>query len=235
MLSDLHICIISHKRPGNIQKTEELLGLHKGLTWYVGENEKEDYSAAGGTIVEGGKLIPSRNHALDDAFKQNKYCVMIEDDLISINHITAYCIPRPITFGLAIKEMYDVLKNTPMHLAGASPTGNAFYYDPHKPLGLKHFILGSFIMVKPTPLRFDDTLELKEDYDYTLQHISKYGGVCRLNYLLPRFRHSTNKGGAVDYRTEELEQSNIAKLKAKWGATISDNPRRKNEILLKVK
>lgn len=209
--------------------------MDKEITWYVGKGESKDYAIAKGNVIESGRLIPSRNRALDDAFKRNKYCLMTEDDLQEIKMANSMKLAVPISFTSAVREMYDVLRNVPLYLAGVSPTGNLFYYDPAKPLGLKHFCVGSLILVKPNPLRFDKNLRLKEDYDYTLQHIAKYGGVCRLNYLLPRFKHLTNMGGAVSYRTEALEQKTIQQLKKKWGASIRDNPRRPNEILLRIK
>lgn len=53
--------------------------------------------------------------------------------------------------------------------------------------------------------------------------------------MLFEFQHYSNKGGAVSYRDEQEEQRNIALLKEKWGTAVRDNPKRKNEILLKIK
>jgi hypothetical protein len=63
------------------------------------------------------------------------------------------------------------------------------------------FIVGDCIAVKPTPLRFDERLALKEDYGFTAAHIEEYGGALRLNWILASFRHRTNPGGAVAIRT----------------------------------
>lgn len=230
----VHVAIISHNRHKNIKKMEELTGIGEKITWYVGVGEAQKYAGVKGKVIEGGKLIPSRNKALDDAFAEDNYCCMIEDDMKKLEIVSGGSVNN-ITFQQAINEMYRVLKDIPLHLAGAAPTPNPFFFNPNKPLGLKHFILGSLILVKPTPLRFDTGLSLKEDYDFTLQHIQKYGGVCRLNYILPSFQHYSNKGGAVNYRTDTLEQETIKYLKQKWKNSIRDNPRRKNEILLHIK
>ena len=77
-------------------------------------------------------------------------------------------------------------------------------------------------------------MTLKEDYDYTLQHIARFGGVVRSNDLLAEYKHYSNTGGAVDVRNSVNEQLNIAYLKSKWGDAIRDNPRRPNEILLSL-
>jgi hypothetical protein len=84
---------------------------------------------------------------------------------------------------------------------------------------------------KPNEIRFDEQLTLKEDYDFTLQHIQKYGTIRYQKYLFT-FQHYSNKGGAVDIRNDKEEQKNIMILKSKWGDKIRLNPKRKNEILI---
>ena len=59
-----------------------------------------------------------------------------------------------------------------------------------------------------------------------ITRFSRYGG------YLNTFKHYSNKGGAVTYRTNNLEQETINYLKQKWGACIKLNPKRENEILL---
>ena len=44
-------------------------------------------------------------------------------------------------------------------------------------------------------------LPRKEDYDYTANHLSHYGQVCRVNRLYVKAIHRTNAGGAVADRT----------------------------------
>ena len=87
------------------------------------------------------------------------------------------------------------------------------------------------LFVKPSEVRFDTQLTLKEDYDFTLQHISRKK-VLRYQKYLFSFKHYSNKGGAVDIRNNEEEQKNIRILKSKWGDKVRLNPKRKNEILI---
>jgi hypothetical protein len=124
------------------------------------------------------------------------------------------------------------LRGTPYKLAGVAPTSNPFYGSTT--LKLRHFIVGDLMLAAPNPLRFDPAFALKEDYDYTCQHLARYGGVVRVDWILASFRHRTNKGGAVDVRTPELEQEAIVRLKEKWPDWIRDNPRRENEVLLRA-
>ncbi|MEK0347050.1 MAG: hypothetical protein QQN44_01815 [Nitrosopumilus sp.] len=235
MMEKIHIAIISHKRPENVEKMEDIIGIPENLNWYVGQNEKKTYKHAQGSVIEVGNLCESRNKAIQIANSEDKYCLQLSDDLKECGMVTASGQLSTPNFTEIIKEMYNILSATPLYLAGVAPTGNLFFYNQLKPIGLKHFILGDLMLIKRNKLRFDEKLSLKEDYDYTLQHIKTYGGVVRLNYILPNFKHRVNKGGAVDRRTDEREQEAIEYLKNKWGSSIRDNPRRKNEILLKIK
>ena len=97
------------------------------------------------------------------------------------------------------------------------------------------FVVGSCCAIKPgSGLYFDTNLKLKEDYDYTAQHIAKFGGVLRCDDLLASFSHYSNSGGAVDIRSDHEERLAIQLLKNKWPEWIKDHPRRRNEVLLRV-
>ena len=224
---------ISHKRSKNVAKMEDLCG---PLTWYVGDGEGEAYRAEGASsVVESGGLCRSRNAILDDAFADGLPAVELSDDLKKIEVVHHAKEKRPATFEDAVGLMFDALETTGTKLCGVAPTSNAFFYNPKKPIHKFAFIVGDMLLVLPSKLRFDEQLRLKEDYDFTLQHIAKFGGVARQNQVLATFAHRTNKGGACDYRTSELEQETIAQLKAKWPGMIRDNKRGKDEILLALR
>lgn len=235
----IHYAIVSNNRPDNVPKMEALMEQVDKIYWYVGKNQIKKYQASAtkkSIFKESGGLVQSRNAALKEAFACDNYCMMLDDDLKKCEMVSTSMKKSEITFSEMAIEIYNVLSASPLKLAGISPTNNLFYYNPKKPLGLKHFIIASCMMVKPCKLYFDKRFRTKEDYDYTLQHIKQFGGVLRLNYLMPVFQHYTNKGGVVDYRTPELEKDSIIKLKKKWGTTIvRDNKLRPNEILINIK
>lgn len=233
-MSGLHVAVISARRPHAVGQMTELAG-SVPLTWYVGEGEADAYRAAGAEhIVEAGALCAARNAALDAAGDRD--CVQLSDDLRSLGwaHGTSRDAVEPLSLTAALRLLRDSLLGSGAWLAGAMPTANPFYSA--KGVQRQHFIVGDLMYVTGgCPLRFDEALRLKEDYDYTLQHLRRYGQVARVGRLLASFTHRTNAGGAVAYRTADTEQNAIAYLKAKWPASIVDNPRRPNEVLLKWK
>ncbi len=228
-----YIGVISHKRPQNVQAMQKICG---PVTWYVGKGEGPAYAAAGAyRVVESGGLCESRNAILDDAFKDDLVAIELSDDLKKLELATDAKTKHVIDFAQAVQAMQEAMDDTGAMLCGVAPTSNAFFFNPKKPVHTSAFVVGDLIMVRPTHLRFDEDLRLKEDYDYTLQHLVTYGLIARANRVLASFQHRTNAGGACDYRTSQLEQQTIAQLKAKWPGLIKDNTRRKDEILLALR
>jgi hypothetical protein len=182
-------------------------------------------------VYETGTLIQSRNAALDMAFKENKICVQLSDDLKKVTTNKNFEDKKQIELDIVIEKMVSVFnKIENVYLMGIPPTSNDFFAK--NKISKNTFCIGDMLFIKPNSLRFDTSLTLKEDYDYTLQHIKKYGNVFRYQKYLFEFEHYKNKGGAVDYRTEKEEQKNIKILFNKWGDKIRLNTKRKNEILI---
>ena len=227
------IAVISAGRPGNVERMHDLIGTDE-IYWYVGPGERAAYTARGADVQAEGGLVECRNLALEDAFAYGAPCIQVSDDLARVEAVHKDGTMKEIAcFEWAAHELLSALREG-VHLAGTAPTNNLFFY-PGRAVDEHKFIVADLIAVAPCPLRFDPAFTLKEDYDYTAQHLAEYGKVARCNRILPTFAHRTNRGGAVAYRNAEMEQRNIARLRAKWGDWIQDNPRRPNEILLRYK
>jgi hypothetical protein len=208
----------------NQQKSKYIFCVKKG--------EKHLYEKYGcQNVIETGSLMQSRNAALNMAFNENKICVQLSDDLKKVTTNKNFSLKKQVDADFAIQELVNLFeKVNGVYLMGIPPTSNDFFA---KSLISKNtFCIGDMLFIKPNDLRFDTALTLKEDYDYTLQHLDKYKNCFRYQKYIFEFEHYKNKGGAVDYRTEEEEQKNIKILFAKWGNKIKLNPKRKNEILI---
>jgi hypothetical protein len=208
-------------------------------TWFVGEGEGDAYRAAGAKhVVESGGLCRSRNAAIDAAQAHGATCLQMSDDLTRIQvavHGEKKVVAENADFWHVVSLIQKGMSQVGAKLGGAAPTNNPFYANVDKPVHPSAFIVGDFLLIeRGCSLRFDETMTLKEDYDYTLQHLMRYGVVARRDDVLLTFQHRTNAGGAVAVRTPALEQENIALLKARWPQFVVDNPRRPNEVLLKM-
>ena len=118
-------------------------------------------------------------------------------------------------------------------LAGVYPNANSGMAMNADPVSTDLFCVGDFLIIEPTAggLRFDERMTLKEDYDFTAQHLAKHGAVARSNRVWVTALHYKNEGGAVADRNDEKEQFNIALLKYKWPGAIAKHPTRgENEV-----
>lgn len=228
--------VISAGRPDAVARmAPHLATVDAPVFWMVPRRDADAYVEAGAeqVLMDPGSLVGARNLALSYAFADDHACVQISDDLKRIRCLEE-CEPTrtgDISLGDVLWHLDGALDYTGyLKLAGCSPTDNLYFAK--EGVSTRKFIVGDLIMVRPTELRFDPNLRLKEDYDFTLQHWATYGGAVRCDYIAPSFSHYTNAGGAVASRTEQLEQETIAYLHAKWPGMLRDNPRRANEILL---
>lgn len=182
------------------------------------------------TVKETGGLMDSRNAALELAFKEDKICVQLSDDIKKVTLNKNFFEPTVVDLDEAIQDIVDKFNKVKgINLLGVPPTDNFFFA---KSIVSKNtFCIGDMLFVKPSDIRFDTQLTLKEDYDFTLQHM-ELGDVIRYQKYLFTFEHYSNAGGAVDVRDNEEEQKNIRILKSKWGDKIRLNPKRENEIIL---
>jgi len=105
-----------------------------------------------------------------------------------------------------------------VHLCGATATPNPFFTKNR--VTHHRFVASGIMLIKPSPIRFDNQFPLKEDYDHTLQHLGMFGKVLRCEDVFFMYSKTKVKGGCVEFRTPELEAIVVARLKAKWGPEL---------------
>merc|ERR1711879_979423 len=132
--------------------------------------------------------------------------------------------------------MLAKMRSSPLKpkLGGVFPSANAAMTMGSMEYATQHFILGDFFVADDSPVRFDESLTLKEDYDFSCSHIAKHGSVLRCNRMLLTVRHYANQGGAVDIRDNagRKEKENIAILQRKWPGVFKHNVKRPSEVLM---
>jgi hypothetical protein len=241
----MYVACVSSNRVANVPAMLEITAPAK-LRWYVGsEADAAAYTAAGADVRFAGPLCAARNAALDDAFTKGVPCVQISDDLKRIQWLddkrgvpgksgfTKYPV-KTMTFLHALGVLETVLEDGFM-LTGVAATNNPGFYPGH-PVSLNKFVVGDLFAAQPSEIRFDPAITLGEDYDYTCQHLQRYGQVARVNRVLATFAHRSNPGGAVDARrgNPDLERENKLRLMSKWPEwLVPNNNRSGNEILLR--
>ena len=249
----LRYYVISKARAANVGPMHALIG-HDAVTWIVPPEDEAAYRENGAVLVATAEgLCAARNTALSDAFVQDCWCVQMSDDIQSISispdERRAPCLdeanrrsgdeglPVPVTPEAAATAVGEEMMKRGTFLGGAYVNNNVGFALNAEAWSSHKFIVGDFMVIRPCSLRFDEKMSLKEDYDYTAQHVDEFGAVTRMNRLFVRAKHYTNKGGAVDVRTAALEQCTINHLTTKWSLRgypklFRLNPTRMNEVIM---
>ena len=224
-------CIVSKGRTFRIKPMEDMV---ENPVWFVPKEELDDYLAEytkGGIVPCESGLSVQRNEALEYCFKQDKICLMLDDDVDGFIHVLNKKEKEDTSFDFAIKELYTQLMNSPFNLGGFTYVTNLFWYNPMKRISTKSALPAQTLMVKPSKPRFDTNLEVSEDTDFSLQHIVEYGGLIQINYLQGDANETrldnkkliykkTMKGGIE--KTVEKQKFASEYLRKKWGNLLKD-------------
>lgn len=228
--------------PSKGRKVETVANLKiKGNPVFIFVNdeiEKREYlkqNLKAEIVVTNTKGITAARNFILDYFGEETKVVQFCDDVKGV-----YRRFGKKTLKLNWKELdklicrgFDMCEKHGTKLFGVYPINNHFFMNGKiSPAG---FIIGTFCGTIVSHLRYDPELALKEDYDFTIKHILEHGKIIRFNNYAVEAKHYGNKGGCVDYRTDELEQMAIVRLMQKYPKFIRRNSRRKNEILLNFK
>ena len=230
------VSVVSAGRPQNVAQMQTLIGTR--ATWYVPRAQFDAYRREGVTALEDQEthgLARARTIAMQDAHAHGQINVQVSDDLRSLKWAVRRgdkVVGEPTTWVAAITALRAALDSTGATLAGVPPTANPFYVNPDAPIRRNVFVIADIMVIPPTTLTFDQGCVPKEDYDFTLAQIAHGGGTVRDDRVLAQFAHYTNKGGLTGIRTDAMEASAVARLKAKWPGALRDNPRRPNEVLI---
>lgn len=225
-------CIPSYKRP--IVKTLEYLPYCKV---FVDESEYDIYKKENpnGIIVPcksgiQGNVSRVRNYILDTEFHNGADAVCIMDD--DILNISRFVPDEKTNFGYNTKiinedqfinfiEHYTLLcDDFGYKLWGVNCNKDSLSYRQSCPFSTTSVILGPFSVHLNNPIRYDEALPLKEDYDLAIQHLNKYRGVLRVNSVHYDCLQSENTGGCATYRNRKREMEQFELLQKKWGSDI---------------
>lgn len=262
--SDFHFAIVSARRTKSEKGLKGIATVAMAFrlggaepTWYVDAESLSEYRALGLKAVVGGRLTPARNMALRDARKQGKVCVQCSDDISqwdyrhgdmakdhSMDAVNAafdaaqQFVISPVTAAkFMLAKMRGAPEETKPRLGGVYCLGSCSRTFGGQPISRRHFVIGDFFVDDRSGIFFEDTLTLKEDYDFTCSHLRKYGSVMRFNRMTIAARHYTNEGGACSVRDAKgiQERKNMAILMTKWPDAIFHHRTRKNEVNLRWK
>jgi len=232
------VFVISARRPMNVIAMSEHFPPNEPVTWVVPAEEAESYEATGAKDIlpvsdpapGSGRyaLSKARNAAITAACGAGELCIQTDDDLrrLKVLSKTGKC---TVTNWPYVRDLLrQEARTSSARLIGVPPSSNT--------LNAKHtrssfgFIIASLMATNTAEVLFDETLPLKEDYDFTCRHLERFGQVSRLNWLVPDYRHYTNRGGAVSFRNIENETETTRRLLKRWPQYLKPHRTREHEL-----
>lgn len=193
----------------------------------VKESEAEEYIKNGNDVVicpdsAQGNLCRVRNWILDNLFNDADCIVILDDDCNSIGRWEEQSNYK--FNGEELQEFCEqqaiLCNDFGFKFWGLNCVTDKGAYREYSPIGTLQYIGGPFQAHLKNPIRYDENLPLKEDYDITLQHVLKHGGCLRVNYAHYSVKQSEQPGGCATYRNLDYEKRQFFDLQRKWGKDI---------------
>ncbi len=205
----------------------------KEIFYYAVEDDEVDaYKAKGFNVMPLPKrdvqnIASARNCILDQ--RETQKIVVVDDDLFGFYwRIKRKRVKLSIEDTMHfIQNGWDMAEDTGVGLWGINLNTDPLAYQPNLPFHFSSPVLGTFSCISDEELRYDESITLKEDYDYFIQQMKKYRKVLRFNYLHYDCDHLKMAGGCQEYRTHEEEERQKVLFQQKWGSDIvKHNPRK---------
>lgn len=192
------------------------------------ESESKEYAENGNDIVvcpdsAQGNVCRVRNWILDTFLPQYDCVVLMDDDYHGI--IRTQDTNRHYLNADELEEFAEsaaiLCKEWGFYFWGLNPLCDKGSYREYTPFSTLQFIGGPFqAFLQGCELRYDEKLNLKEDYDMTLQNLKRYGGCLRFNFMSYRVKQAEQEGGCAMQRNTEEEKRQLNMLKIKWGGAV---------------
>lgn len=220
----MKIYIPSHKRAGMAITFDYL----PEAFLCVNEDEVEEYAdfypreqIIALPISVKGNMAKVRNYLMDNC--DDEHLLMLDDDIKYIGRITADGKRLKMTADEArvlFERGFIMAEDLGVKLWGVNVQNDAMFYVEFIPFSTQSPVLGvlSGHILRDNPLRYDERLGLKEDYDFVLQHLQKYHKILRFNMHYYLCGHLVGNGGCTAYRTMDEEKRQLELLQRKWGS-----------------
>lgn len=176
-------------------------------------------------------ITKTRNWILNNM--DDEWMIQVDDDALSFHMFEEGKIRKFIDaekIHEIIDNQFQLCDDWGLKTWGFSMAADYKFYREYTPFSTQGIIAANIIGIIKNEIRFDERLKVKEDYDYSMQHIAKYKGVLRCMKYGIDVVHLTNEGGCVSYRTKDTEMEAYNVLVQKWGRKVVKLQNNKNFV-----
>ena len=163
-----------------------------------------------------------------DYFDKGQHILRLDDDITGIYKLQGEKLVKTKTLASIMDKGFSLCQENGFKLWGLYPSPNAFYMK-QKPAYTKdlRFTVGALMGIINEKIHMDTKLNIKGDYDYSIQSYIKNEGVIRFNNIA--FKYDIAKKDPQ--RLEKYNKDNQYLIK-KYPDFVRLNPTREGEILL---
>lgn len=215
----------SYKRAEKVRTHTVVPGTRYAVHEFEAEKYAELYGADSVVVMPDevqGNIARVRNWILANCLSDDAHLLMVDDDMMWVGEFIGNRSRRLdfdgvgelIEYGFHLAEEFDVA------LWGVNLLPDKGGYREYTPFSFVNIILGPWLGVRRASVRFDESLTLKEDYDFAIAMMNVERGVLRINWFHYMVDHQNIGGGCPSYRTMGKEVEAFRRLQKKWGSTI---------------
>jgi len=236
---NFQIAIPSKGRAGLITSHE----IFKSAVIYIPENEINQYSIYTNKIVgvpiEVKGITATRNWILknnncnifflDDDFEYGGY-VERTDEKYKVKRVKDESI-----YISEIEKLFTISDQSNSKIFGLFTVGNNLTNYAYNPFLFNGVCLGSCMgIINDGSYYFDETFEVKEDYELTLRHYTERGITVRSNILFMQHEHTQLRGGCRDSKRIEKEKTAVKKLIEMYPGMIKEAKHRGTSFAIQL-
>lgn len=191
------------------------------------QNYKATYPKARIIVKAGNNVATNRNNILNQ-FEEDDYIVLLDDDVRNFqiwqekkanNFGTIKMIKNYETFNLINSEVFSIMREKGCLLGGCVATNNSMNIAPLIRKGVYYtfntLIQGGWnFIINNKELRYEETLDMVEDYELCLRLIKKGEKIIRFNGIVPDKAYMGQLEGGMYDRYQNNEQKKWLKLVA---------------------
>lgn len=236
---NFQIAIPSKGRAGLMTSYE----IFKSGVIYVPENEVRQYSIYKNKIVgipiEVKGITQTRNWILknnncnifflDDDFEYGGY-VERTDEKYKVKRVKDESV-----YINEINKLFEVSEQSNSKIFGMFTVGNNLTNYAYNPFLFNGVCLGSCMgIINDGSYYFDETFEVKEDYELTLRHFRERGITVRSNILFMQHEHTQLRGGCRDSKRIEKEKKAVKRLISMYPNMIKEAKHRGTSFAIQL-
>jgi len=166
---------------------------------------------------EDGNIARKRNWILRNI---ERPLLMIDDDVNAIYKIHGRIRLDEKQADTLIRNGFEIAEDCGCKLWGLFQNLDPKLSKEYLPFSFRNLVLGPFMGHFEHDLFYDERMGTKDDYDFSLQVLRKYGKILRINMYGYYCGHGDNEGGIVSMRTMEREIHYCKAIMKKWGKKV---------------